>query len=220
MADSRIRAVCFDLDGTLLDTLADLADSMNTALASFGFAPHPPEAYRFLVGDGVDVLARRVLPPEQRDEEAPWKALVAAMRAEYALRWRDRTRPYPGIPELLAEVSGRGLAMAVLSNKPDDFTKAQVSHFFPDLPFAQVAGARPDEPKKPDPAAALHIAEALGLPPDRWLYLGDTDTDMKTAVGAGMTPCGACWGFRSSGELRAAGARHLLEAPADLLALL
>jgi len=220
MVDSRYAAVCFDLDGTLLDTLADLADSMNAALARHGFPPHPEGEYRFLVGDGVDVLARRCLPEAHRADDAAWEALVAAMREEYARRWRDRTRPYGGVPELLEALVARSLSLAVLSNKQDDFTHAQVAHFFPGVPFASVAGARPGVPKKPDPAPALALAETLGIPPARWLYLGDTDTDMRTALGAGMVACGALWGFRPEAELRAAGAQHLLRHPSELLAFL
>jgi len=220
MVDSRYAAVCFDLDGTLLNTLADLADSMNAALARQGFPPHPEDEYRFLVGDGVDVLARRCLPEAHRADDAAWEALVAAMREEYAGRWRDRTRPYAGVPELLPALVARGLPLAVLSNKQDDFTRAQVAHFFPDVRFASVAGARPGVPKKPDPAPALALARALGVPPQAWLYVGDTNTDMQTALGAGMVACGALWGFRPEAELRAAGAHHVLTHPSELLALL
>lgn len=213
-------AVLFDLDGTLLDSLADMTAAMNASLARFGFPPHDQASYRLFIGDGVETLARRVLPEGAREDEAAWKALVAAMREEYAARWHRATTPYAGIPELLDALVSWGLTLAVLSNKPDDFAKAQVAHFFPSTPFAAVFGVRPGVPKKPDPTAARQLAEALHIPAARWLYLGDSNTDMATAKAAGMVACGALWGFRGEGELRAAGADHLLDAPHGLLGLL
>jgi phosphoglycolate phosphatase len=210
-------AVLFDLDGTLLDTLDDLCDSMNSALHGLGFPPHPKDAYRFMVGDGVDTLARRVLPPERRGDDEVWKALVAAMREEYGRRWDKKTRPYAGIPELLDDLAAMGVKMAVLSNKPNDFTLLNVGRFFKRNIFSAVSGAKPDVPKKPDPSAAIALANELGIVPERWLYLGDTSTDIQTALRAGMTPLGALWGFRPAEELAGAGAKALLERPSQLL---
>ncbi len=211
------KAVLFDLDGTLLDTLEDLCDSMNSALQGIGFPPHPKDAYRFMAGDGVDTLARRVLPPERRDDDEVWKALVSAMREEYGRRWDKKTRPYAGIPELLGDLAARDVKMAVLSNKPDDFALLNIERFFKHGVFASVSGAKPDVPKKPDPSAALAMAREMNIAPRRWLYLGDTSTDMQTALKAGMTPLGALWGFRPAQELREAGAKALLGRPSQLL---
>jgi len=212
-------AVLFDLDGTLLNTLEDLAESMNRSLARLGHPAHGVDAYRYFVGDGVVNLARRALPPSARDE-ATVRACVKAMEVEYAVRWAEKTRPYPGVPELLDALSGRGVRMAVLSNKPDRFTRLMVAELLPHWRFAAVCGATPETARKPDPAAALAIAAAVGSPPEKFLYVGDTDTDMKTAVAAGMLPVGAAWGFRPVQELLDNGAVEIIHSPPDLLKLL
>jgi phosphoglycolate phosphatase len=211
--------VLFDLDGTLLDTLADIARAANAALRRLGFPPHPVENYRYLVGDGAGCLARRVLG-EAGNDEAMVERCRLAIAEEYQTRWSQNTRAYPGIPELLSELGARGVPMAVLSNKPHDATTAVVDYFFPGKPFRIVRGAQPGIPIKPDPTAALRIAQELGIEPGRFIYLGDTDTDMRTAVAAGMFPTGALWGFRTAEELTAAGARTLLKTPLKLLNLL
>ncbi len=167
----------------------------------------------------METLARRVLPVDQRGEEMVARC-VAAMRAEYARRWADQTRPYPGIPELLDRLAGLGLRLAILSNKPDEFTRQMVSHFLPGWPWSEVRGQLVGVPKKPDPAGALAIAKSLSLPAEQFLYLGDTNTDMGTATASGMYPLGALWGFRTGEELLKAGARELLGYPLDLLRLL
>jgi phosphoglycolate phosphatase len=210
------KAIIFDLDGTLLDTIDDLTDSMNQALSRFGFLGHDRETYKWYVGDGIEALARRALPPKNRNEEMVAQC-VTAMRAEYALRWDKKTRPYPGIPELLDTLSQRGWPVSILSNKPDDSTQMAVAKLLPRWSFQIVLGARPSVPKKPDPTAALEVAGLLHLTPDQFLYLGDTGTDMKTALDAGMFPIGVLWGFRTAQELLAHGAKALLEKPLDLL---
>ncbi|MHC4933228.1 MAG: HAD family hydrolase [Planctomycetota bacterium] len=212
-------AVMFDLDGTLLDTLEDLADSMNAVLERLGLPGHPVEAYRHFVGDGMPNLVRRALPDDRRDGAAV-ELGSQAMREEYGTRWRAKTRPYDGVPELLDALLDRGLGVTILSNKPDDFTRMTVEALLPHWDFRVVRGVLPEVPRKPDPTAALRIAEELGIPPGEFLYCGDTDTDMRTAVAAGMVPLGALWGFRDAEELRAAGASVLLERPQDLLALI
>ena len=213
------KAVLFDLDGTLLDTLADLADSMNRALSRLGCPPHETDAYRYFVGDGIAEMARRALPEGSRDEQSVEKCIAAAAE-EYARRWAERTRPYEGVAELLDELAARGVKMAVLSNKPDHFTKLIVSELLPHWKFQAVRGALPDVPRKPDPGAAIDLAAAMGVPPAEVLYLGDTNTDMQTAVAAGMYAVGAAWGFRSPEELTAAGAAVVISHPAELLVLL
>lgn len=215
----RFRGVLFDLDGTLLDTLEDIADSANRALGQLGFPGHPVESFKYFIGDGVENLVRRALPLDQRDP-AILAQCAALMRAEYGRRWADKTRPYPGVPELLDALTARAVPMAVLSNKPDEFTKLCVARLLPRWRFVAVVGASPALPRKPDPAAARHIARQLQLPPAEILYLGDTNTDMQTAVGAGMFPAGALWGFRTAEELWASGAKRLLSAPLDLLDVL
>lgn len=212
----RFAATIFDLDGTLLNTLADLADSTNAALATAGYPPHPTDAYRYFIGNGIENLVRSALPPTVRDDALVARTL-AAMEAEYRQRWQAKTQLYPGVPELLDALSERQLPMAILSNKPQTFTRLAVDALLPRWSFYPVCGARPDIPRKPDPAGALHIAAALGLSPADCLYLGDTDTDMQTATRAGMFALGATWGFRPADELRHSGARALLAEPLDLL---
>lgn len=213
------RAVLFDLDGTLLDTIDDLADSMNAALSSRGMPTHSADDYRGFIGDGIEMLARRALPLDNRDDPTV-DGVVDDMRREYASRWDAKTRPYPGIPELLDELVRRGLKLAILSNKPHDFTQRIAARLLSRWPFDPVLGAQPGLPKKPDPSQAIHVATEHGISPERWLYLGDSGVDMKTAVAAGMIPLGVLWGFRGAEELRSHGARKLIEHPEQLLALL
>jgi len=213
------RAVIFDLDGTLLDTLADIGESMNIALAQLDIPPYELERYRYFVGDGVEVLAQRVLPEARRDD-ATVAQCVTLMRAEYGQRWDRKTRAYDGIAELLNGLVSRRISIGVLSNKPHDFTCAIVEKVLPEWRFDPVLGSRPGVPKKPDPAAALEIIEKLRLRPEEFLYVGDTAVDMLTATASGMFPVGALWGFRTAEELKESGARVLLEHPIDLLRLL
>jgi phosphoglycolate phosphatase len=212
-------AILFDLDGTLLDTLTDIANSANAALIRLGFPTHPVDAYRYFVGDGSDRLVRRILPESHHDGETLKKCREAIID-EYAQRWAENTRPYPGIVKLLSELERRGIPKAVLSNKRDDFTKLTVAKLLTGFSFDVVRGARASVPIKPDPAAALQIAEDLHVPPERFLYLGDTNTDMQTARAAGMFGVGVLWGFRTAEELSANGAEALLSAPMDTLSLL
>ena len=214
-----LQAIIFDLDGTLLDTLTDIANSMNAVLTQLGFATHPIEAYRYFVGDGMDCLIRRTLPKDHTDEKTIDKCLKAA-KDEYSKRWAENTKPYPGIPELLWALENRSFHKVVLSNKPDDFTKLTVEKLLPHWSFQIVRGASHSIPKKPDPTAALQIAGELHIHPHRFLYLGDTNTDMLTANSAGMYAVGALWGFRTAKELLASGAKALVEKPLDVLNLL
>ena len=209
-------AILFDLDGTLLDTLADIAGAANAGLKALGFPTHPIENFRHFVGDGAGCLARRALPEGHQDDETVnrCRQIIAA---EYAKCWADNTKPYPGAPEMLAELQRRGVPMAVLSNKPHDATRTVVKGFFPDCHFQVVRGALPSVPVKPDPAGALQIAEELDIIPGRFVYLGDTDTDMRTAVAAGMFAAGALWGFRTAEELTANGARALMKTPQEVV---
>ncbi len=212
-------AVIFDLDGTLLDTIEDLADSMNAALQGEGHAVHAIDSYRYFVGDGIENLVRRALPESARDEESVNRG-KAAMEAEYNKRWNAKSRPYTGVPELLDELTQRQIPIAILSNKPEPFTLLAVNELLSPWTFFPIRGARPDTPRKPDPTGALVVAEELGVEPAKCLYLGDTDTDMKTAVGAGMYALGATWGFRPGEELLRTGAQILLDEPMELLELL
>lgn len=213
------RAVVFDLDGTLLDTLADLGESMNEVIAAAGFPPHPLGAYRRFVGDGVRNLASRALPAGVRNETTIDRC-VDEMRRVYGARWDRKTLPYAGVTELLDQLTRRRLPLAVLSNKPHDLTTMVVAQLLPRWSFAAVVGQRVGRPRKPDPTSALEIAADLGVDSGSCVYVGDTDTDMKTAERAGMFAVGACWGFRDAAELEASGARALIRHPRELLELL
>jgi phosphoglycolate phosphatase len=210
------KAVIFDLDGTLADTIDDLAGAVNRMLARRNLPEHDREQYKLMVGNGFRNLVTRALPEEQRTE-AYIESSRAEASAEYAGRCLERTHPYPQVPELLAALSSRGIAFAVLSNKPDELTKKVVRGLFPGLGFALLRGESPEFPRKPDPASALDACSRLGAKPGETLYLGDSGVDMMTAKAAGFTALGALWGFRSEKELREAGADALLASPLDLL---
>ena len=212
-------AILFDLDGTLLNTLEDLADATNRALARFGFPAHELAAYNYFVGDGMRNLILRTLAEDHRDDETVAKT-SKAFQEEYARNWADKTVPYDGVPELLDALTERGVPMAILSNKPHEFTKLCVAKLLPGRDFKVVAGVSDVTPKKPDPAGALGVAERLGVPPAEFLYVGDTNTDMQTANAAGMFAVGVTWGFRPASELTANGAKVLIHKPDELLGLL
>lgn len=214
------KCVLFDLDGTLVDSLADLADSMNRVLTLQGLPSHPVQSYRYFVGDGIVNLVQRALPPAEAQQTDFVQECAQKMRQEYALHWADTTRPYPGIAKLLDTLASRGIEMAILSNKPDGLTQEVVRKLLPDWHFAAVAGARETIARKPNPAGALRIATLLQRDPADFLYLGDTNTDMQTARAARMFAIGALWGFRTADELKENGAQALLSAPLELCALL
>ena len=216
---TRQKCVLFDLDGTLVDSLIDLADSMNRVLSRQGLPAHPAEAYRYFVGDGITKLVQRALPAEAQQQDII-QDCVQKMRQEYALHWADTTRPYPGIAELLDTLASLGIQMAILSNKPDALTQEVVRTLLPQWDFAAVAGAREPFPRKPDPTGALRIANLLQREPADFLYLGDTNTDMQTARAAKMFAIGALWGFRTADELKENGAQALISVPIELCALL
>lgn len=216
-----IKAVIFDLDGTLLDTLGDLAASGNAVLRKRGLPEHSTEAFCQFIGDGMANLVRRIFPEDAKPAEgAELEAALADYKAEYSARWRDTTRPYEGIAELLDALVARGIALGVLSNKAHAFTEQCVSEFVGDWPWAVVLGQRDGIPHKPDPAGAIEAAERFGLKPEECAFVGDSGVDMQTGSRAGMLPIGVLWGFRGAEELRKNGAKALIERPSQLLDLL
>jgi phosphoglycolate phosphatase len=212
-----VKALLFDLDGTLADTIDDIGGAMNAALAAAGLSQHPLDDYRRFIGDGIEALTERALPAGRADLRV---ATIAAFRNIYAGRLVERTRPYDGIAAVLDALAARRIPAAVLSNKPEPATVAIVDRLFGPGRFVAVAGALPGRPRKPDPWRALEIARAAGVAPADWLFVGDTAVDMQTATAAGMTPVGAAWGYRDRAELAAAGATAILARAADLLPLL
>lgn len=205
----------FDLDGTLVDSLGDIAAAMNHTLAARGYPVHPVDAYRSFIGEGVRKLAERAMPP---GTDQAREAVLSAYEAEYAKNLPGSSTLYPGIAALLDALSGASFPMAVLSNKPDAPTRRIVEALLSAWPFRAVAGERPGIPRKPDPAGALELARALERPPAEVVLVGDTQIDVATARAAGMRPVGVLWGFRAQ-EVAAAGV-PALRRPEDLLTFL
>lgn len=211
-------AVIFDLDGTLLNTLEDIAESMNRILIRHGYKVHELYKYRKFIGDGADMLVERALPDNKNNAEKI--KLLAEFREEYDRNMDVKTRPYDGISELLGDLTARTKKLAVLSNKPHAATERCVNDFFPGHFFEIVLGQKDEIPKKPDPTGALLVAEYMKVSPEQILYIGDTGIDMRTGVSAGMCPVGAIWGYRDEKELRDNGARFLISKPGEILDLL
>lgn len=212
-----IRAFIFDLDGTLVDTLGDIAAVMNGFLQSKSWPGHSVEAYRMMVGRGLANLIRAAVPPEQADFA---DGLYDEVFGVYQAMGVGDSRPYPGAAETLGELAGRGVKLAVVSNKPDAITRYMVETLFPRVPFSLIRGGLDGVPAKPHPASALEAATACGAAPSECAFVGDSDVDMKTALAAGMLPVGAAWGFRGREELRSAGAAVILDAITEALPLL
>lgn len=220
LVESNFKALLFDVDGTLLDSLQDLADSMNHTLSHYGFPTHATDRYKYFVGDGMENLVRRALPDSVRTDPAVVSESLQMMRHTYDRNWKVNTKPYPGIPELLDKLTDYQVPMAVLSNKPDYFIQKVITELLPSWQFEVVMGERPSVPRKPDPSSAIEIAQRLGIRPKSFLYLGDTATDMLTANAAGMFAVGALWGFREADELISSGAQELIRNPLEILRLL
>jgi phosphoglycolate phosphatase len=208
----------FDLDGTLVDSLPGIAASLNRSLSHLGLPTHGSPAIRTFIGNGSLELARKAVPAGSPDELA--HQVEAAFKADYAATWPDGTAPYAGIPECLAALAAAGLPLAVLSNKPHDFTVEIVERLFPGLPFAPVFGQRPEIPRKPDPEAALQIARHWGLAPENCRFIGDSTIDLVTAAAAGIPAVAVTWGYHDAADLRDARPACLVENPVDLPPLL
>lgn len=215
----KYQAVIFDLDGTLLDTIEDIAGATNRVLEARGLVPFSVEETKLLVGDGIEEMVRRTFALRGIGtlSDAEVAGVVTDYRREYQSCWRAHSRPYFGVPELLDELARRRVKTAILSNKSHPFTTLMTAELLAGFRFDSVRGALPGVPLKPDPAPALAIAGELGVPPEACLFLGDTNVDMKTATAAGMFAVGALWGFRTADELTAGGATALIASPPELL---
>ncbi len=210
----KYKGVIFDLDGTLLDTIEDLADSVNEVLSSYGYPEHGVEKYKQKVGNGFRNLLEVSLPEKVDNDKLD--EIVERFVAVYDKNYKNKTEPYQGIDELLRNLAAKGIKLAVNSNKRTDYTKALIHKFFPHIPFIDIMGQREDIPKKPSPAAANMIAEKMGLSADDILYIGDSKTDMQTAANAKMDKAGVLWGFRDLRELKENGADYLFQSAKEI----
>lgn len=210
------KLVIFDLDGTLLNTIADLAAATNQALRHFGYPTHETEAYRFFVGNGINKLFERALPDGERTEENILK-IRSRFVPYYDEHNTDLSRPYPGIPELLSALQKQEIRMAVASNKYQAATRKLISHYFPEINFVEVLGQREGIPAKPDPSIVYDIMRKAEVKNEEVLYVGDSNVDMQTAHHAGVTAIGVAWGFRPRTELEALHPAHILEKAEELL---
>ncbi|QKF60254.1 HAD family hydrolase [Aliarcobacter lanthieri] len=206
--------VIFDLDGTLLDSIEDIAVSMNKVLESLNLPTHNIKDYKYFVGSGVDILVENALgkfSKEIKDEA------IKRFKLEYDGKLHSKTIPYEGIYELLNELKKLNYNLAVLSNKPHEFTVSYVNHFFQDYGFKEVHGQKDNVPKKPNPQAAIEIAKSLNVPCEKVFFIGDTKVDMQTAKSANMLAIGVLWGFRDEQELREFGADFIVKTPMEIL---
>jgi len=211
-----IQGVIFDLDGTLLDTLDDLADAANATLSHFDFPVHTTDAYRYFVGDGLSTLIERILPEQNRSQPEIAVCMDIFLQL-YGRSWAIKSRPYAGIMEMLQQLQQAGVPMSILSNKPHAFTQLCVQRYFAADTFAFVHGQREGIPRKPDPSGALEIAALMNLSPHRIVYVGDTATDMQTGNDAGMYTLGVLWGFRERQELEDNGAKTIISHPSEII---
>lgn len=210
--------VIFDLDGTLLNTIADLAAAANYALEQAGYPTHSSEAYPYFVGNGVSKLLERVLPEDMRSAENVEKLRVY-FKEYYGANMTRHTRPYEGIQDLLSALRERGINVAVASNKYQTAVDKLVRHYFPTIEWAAIEGQKEGVPVKPDPSIVFEILSKCPTPKSQVLYVGDSRVDMDTARRAGVTSIGVTWGFRPEKELRSHFADNIVSAPQQILEL-
>lgn len=211
------KTVIFDLDGTLLDSIEDIASSMNKVLESLQLPTHKIEDYKHFVGGGVDILVENALNNQSKEIK---DEVIKRFKIEYDGKLHSKTLPYDGIYELLDELKKLDINLAVLSNKPHEFTVSYVNHFFKNYNFKEIHGQKKDVPKKPDPKAALDIVKCLDSSCENTYFIGDTKIDMQTAKSANMTAIGVLWGFRDEEELLEHGATFVVKHPLDILEIL
>lgn len=211
-----IKAVIFDLDGTLLDTIDDISNSMNEALIKYHLQPYTTEDYKYFVGSGVDELVQRVLNNQSADESL-FQSVKTEYLHQYINKQSEKTKPYSGVMTLLDSLKSLDIKVCVLSNKPDRDTQLVIKFYFPDYPFFQVVGKRAGYEIKPNPASANEIVSLLQVRTDEVLYVGDTSVDMETAVNAKLIPIGVLWGFRKKEELIQSGAEYIISHPSEII---
>ncbi len=210
-----IKAVLFDLDGTLADSLIDLADGVNRAIAQKGFPTHPVEAFKYFVGDGIPKMIERALPESNRDTNTV-NEIKDIFLPYYAIHYADNTYAYEGMPELVNTLKNQGFIVAVVTNKEQHMANEVVTSLYGNV-FDLIFGKRDGIPAKPDPTAALMAMEELGVKPEECVFIGDSGMDVATAVNSGAVPVGEIWGFRKEDELVANGAKYIISKPTELL---
>ncbi len=213
------KLVIFDLDGTLLNTIADLATATNHALSIYGYPKHDIESYKFFVGNGINKLFERALPKEKRTEEN-----VLKIRSEFIPYYNkhnnDLSKPYDGMPELLEKLQAMGIKLAIASNKYQEATDKLVEFYFPNIKFTQVLGQREGVPSKPHPSIINEIIEKADVEREETLYVGDSNVDMETAKNANVEVVGVAWGFRPRTELEAHNPVAVIEKAEEILPLI
>lgn len=209
-----IKAVLFDLDGTLVNSIYDIGSAMNVALESLGQPTFPIEQYYKMVGNGMKKLCQRALA---EDRQQLLEELLQRYQTRYLAHCCDDTVVYEGVPQLLNALHDRGYKLAVITNKPADQAKRVMDTLLPGAPLDVVWGQQPPFAVKPDPAVYYHVCDLLGVQAEETLYCGDSDVDMLFAKNAGAKGAGCLWGFRDEAELKAAGADHLAKAPLEIL---
>ena len=211
-----LKLIIFDLDGTLLNTLSDLAHSANHALEKCGFPIHPIESYKFFVGNGINKLLERCLPDNQKTEPNITR-IKDVMLSYYDRHHSVRTEPYPGVHDLLKKLQSNGIKLAVASNKYQSATEKLIRQYFPDICFTAILGQREGIPVKPDPAIVYEILQTAGIAPEETLYIGDSGVDMQTASNSGVASIGVTWGFRPREELEVSGANCIVDTTNEIL---
>ena len=213
------KLLIFDLDGTLLDSLVDLADSANHILTRHGFPAHPVDAYRYFVGDGMPTLIRRILPDGYKTGQMH-ETCLQEFKAYYSIHMYDKTTVYPGVTEVLEELQRRGIKIAMATNKVQTAVSPLMTDYFPMIQFSALIGQREGVPVKPDPQVVYDILAETGCSQEETLYLGDTNVDMMTAHRAGVEAVGVLWGYRTREELEGEHAEYIISTPNEILELI
>ena len=214
---ANIKLVIFDLDGTLLDTIEDLGDSVNEVLSSRDFPEHTYDQYCLFIGDGMEKLIQRSIPRECLDDKLLVGKILNDYREAYSRNWNKKSKPYQGVMNLLNQLKMRDVKSSVLSNKPHQFTELCVEELIGNKYFEMVLGQREGVKKKPSPDGAIEICHSLNIDPEETLFIGDTNVDIATGIAAGMKTIGVLWGFREEKELREAGAHYIIDRPDQVL---
>ena len=212
------KAVIFDLDGTLLNTLVDISEAVNFVLNQYGFPIHKEGEYKKFIGNGIEVLAKKSAPNTISDNN--FVKFLFDVKETYKKMQNTRTAPYNGIVHLLKQLNSEGIKIAILSNKPDDFMDETINRYFSDIKFEVFLGSRKGVQPKPSSEGVIHILDILGLDKKDCFFVGDTSTDIKTGINSGIEAIGVSWGFREIDELKLAGASYIVNQPKEILGLL